>query len=352
MINDLITNINSGKQNIILDKPKVYAISYYTIDIYNADINHPLHKFWFFIPKAKIIEKTKNYIILALSTNESDTKLVNYVEDLENKILESFKGSLFESIKKIKNSFNIEENYPPTIKLDIRGDIPIFNDRDEEIDVTNLKNNILVSIILELDNVMASTDEAWIMWKILQIKKLDNIDLRKSLFRVASDSKSISYQIPLQQSIPIPPPPPLPSLSSITPQIKPIKIENLNKNENSLAKQNNTTTRFSISETEIIDQINRLKKVKLEKLEKENNNKENMYKINELKKVETKIPLSTNQWFIESLEVETFYDIVNSNFDNEYLTKLIKLNNILSKKIKKFKHNYNEILELFDNLTN
>lgn len=349
MIDELITNINSPRHNIIFNKPKVYAISYYTIDIYNADINHPLHKFWFYIPKAKIIDKTKNYIILALSQNENDKNLIKYVDELENKILRMTKEHLFGSIKKIKKSFTLEDNFPPTIKLDIRGDISVFDINDEEIGINDLEINSLISIYLELDNVMASADEIWSFWKILQVKKLDTIDFKKSFFKIAS---CIPYHIPEKNistvttsSIPIPPLiPPIIIRNdtkpiNITPRVVP--LENTARN---------TSGRFEISATDIMDQIHKLKKVNIEKESTEpveTNNNLSFIKISNLKKVETKEPLETSEWYINSMEMEIFENIINSEPNENVFLNILRLKKILFNKINKINKDFKKIIELY-----
>ena len=350
MIDELLTNIDSNKYNIIFNKPKNYAISYYTIDIFNADINHPLHKFWFFIPRAKVIDKTNKSITLALSNNEDDTKLVKYIEELENRILKSTKENLFNSIKKIIKSFAMKENYPPTIILDIREDIPIFNYNDEETNINGIENNSLISMFIELDNVMASFDQVWILWKILQIKKLDNIDLKKSFFITPRKQNVIpdtplyvsvqqSYiqppQSPRQPFIPIAPP--LSLLNNISPKIE--------KNQDNNIKTQNTG-RFVISQTDIQNQLTRLKKVNVEKNLQENGNDINIYK-KELKKVETKGPLETIIWYNDSLETEILTEIIYGHLDNIFLNNLIRLKKVMKHKINRINDNYNKIIQLF-----
>ncbi|ARF09205.1 hypothetical protein Catovirus_2_154 [Catovirus CTV1] len=341
MINELITNINSDKHNIIIGEPKVYAISYYKIGLYNADINHPLHKFWFFIPKAKIIDRTPTHITVALTTSDYDKKFLEYLNKLQNKVLACFKNSIFDSIKNIKISFNTGKNLPTTVKLDIRNDIPIFDENEEELDSSHLKVNSLISIILELDNIVASTSEAWIVWKVLQIKKFNCIDLKKSLFKMATSDIRIhsgsSVQQVSQSIPPPPPPPPLPPVFQVPKLSIPVKKDVPNNNVQK-------TSRFEISEVQIIDQINKLKKVKLDKEEKkEQKEPELPYNINELKKVETKLPLSTEEWYNKSLELELFTEIYYGSMCDELIVNIDKLNLLLQNKLEKMNNNFEQL---------
>lgn len=389
MINDLLTNINSTKYNIIFDRPKTFAISYFKIAVYNGDINHPLQKYWFFIPKAKIIEKTKSNIIIALSKNEDDSKLVNYIEELENKLFQNTKENLSKSIRKIKNSFSINNNYPPVIKLDISDDIAIFNYNEEEINQDDLEVNNLISVYLELENIIASLDETWIVWRILQIKKLHSIDFKKSFFKVLPQSsynqQNVNnfvsggkeyFNVPFHTmnkaedlynnnistsnspfnsattSHSIPPPPPLPPTTTLSSSINLIKYPiPTNQNINSNNNQKNTISKFSISETDILHQINRLKKVKQEHFTNiEPNIDEIPLKITKLKKVETREPINLNDWFSNSIEMELFCHIHNGkNLDNEYIEKLDKLNKLLFSRIIKIKKKYESIIKLYEN---
>ena len=346
MINELLTDIKSEKQNIIFDKPKSYGTSYYTIDIYNADINYPLQKFWFHISKSKIIEKTDNYIVLVLSTNNNnDNNLINYINELEHKIFKTIQNNLIGTIVKIKYSFNRNKNYPPTIKLDIRGDISFFDQNDETIDIKNIENNMLVTAFIELNNIIISEEEIWILWRILQIKKLDTIDFKKSFFKITNKNiEKDNIIIPNDvQKAPPPPPPPLPAINlSSEAKIKPINIvkkDVINKEEQ------NKVSKFIISESDILNQLNKLKKTKdvnnnkLD-IDKEKKEDEKIVKY-ELKKVQTKEPINTNEWYRKSLESEIHYDINYGEINDNFNLKLFKLKKILNNKLKKIYDEYN-----------
>ncbi|AYV77650.1 MAG: hypothetical protein Dasosvirus19_3, partial [Dasosvirus sp.] len=53
---------------------------------YNPCVDEPLQKFWYHIPKAKLIKKTQNTIVIVLSNN--DKELLKSIENLDKKSAE------------------------------------------------------------------------------------------------------------------------------------------------------------------------------------------------------------------------------------------------------------------------
>ncbi len=327
MTSNLITDISTSKYNIYYDKPKNFAYSYYTITAYNADIDEPLHKFWFHIPKAKVIEKSNSHVILALSNNDVNTKLVKYIAELENILLQHTKNILSNDIQKIKNSFVLSDNFPPIIKLDNQNNFIAFDCNDNEIDNKKIKNGSLVSVIIELNNIMASTDEAWLTWNILQIKEMDNIDIKKSLFK----GDILTPRQTVTNSGTIPPPPPISMPVNIPPKITPLKINKIDPINT--PRPPITTSRFSISSDDILSQLTKLKKVTKE--EKIITEIVPVIEPIDLKKVETKEPRKIDEWYANSKETELYSSIMNDNISDEYIQKIYELKDSILLRINK-----------------
>ena len=354
MIDKLIADIESSTHTIIYGKPKQWAINYYMIDIYNGGIDHPLQKYWFYVPRAKVLDINKNSIQLVLTNAEQDAKLVNYIESLENNIFNHIKKNFLATVKKINRSFSKNKLFPPVIKLDYNQDTIFFNESDDEatLSPSYLNQNDMVGTYLELNNILTSDNEVWIIWKILQLKKMEGVNLRKSFFKSSQPPPQPFAHMQSTFTPNIPPPPPciLPLPISNVPNVFIPKIE---IKKTSVEPSPLTTTRstsFMISESDIKSQIGRLRKVSKDKEEKvEEVNNDNIFKVEELKKVETKLPMETNEWYNSSVECETICNLLDNHNNDDpdiFILKIEKIAQMVDKKIKYINETYNDIVKI------
>ena len=238
----LIKNIND-----IIEIPEIkyniYKSTYFTTEIIpiNTNSNIPLHKFWVYIDRCKIkINGTKFTIALSF---KSDT--IQIIKKLEKKIANQINNDFEESYKFIK-SIRISDNYVPLIRMNIKDEnIIFFDEKDNAINFTDyiFSDNISdisennYSLILELSSVTLNTNKLTPEWRIIQMKKIQFIDINRSLFAKLgnnSGKKNIDdncqkSELPimpnqpiLQHNIPPPPPPPLfaPQMSLSVPVIQ------------------------------------------------------------------------------------------------------------------------------------
>lgn len=352
MIDQLIANTESSEQNILYDKPKSWAIDYYIIDIYNGKIDQPLQKFWFYIPKAKVFDINDNSIRLALTNTDQDTKLINYIENLENNIFSHIKKKFLNTVRKINRTFLKSKLFTPVIKLDYTRDTVFFNESDDEIALSSnhLNQNDMVGIYLELNNVLTSGNEMWAMWKILQLKKLEGVNLRKSFFKPTNPPLfSLQHKDTNISNIPPPPPCMIPPINNI-PHIFIPKIEIKKTSIESPPQNTPKSTSFTISESDIKNQIGRLRKINTEKKEEKDDPITDMvYKTEELKKVETKL-MKPSEWYSTCVETETICNVLENCNNDDAETFLSNINKILqmsNNKMKNINNMYNDVVNSF-----
>lgn len=263
MIDDYLTDLDSPEPNILYDESdNLYGYSYNTFNIYNGAVDHPLHKFWFHIPKAKILDIQNKAITIVMPNN--NMKIVNFINNFENYVYEYTKKNRTRSISRYKKSFTIKNNFPPTIILSLSNSSAIFDHNDNDINLELINRNNLISIYFELHSVIVSSDDLFFKWHILQLKEIDTIDIKKSFFK----KPAVTTHIP-------PPPPNMPATipsSTITPTFKyepkskPIETSNNNMDSG----------RVHITQSDILSQLGKLKKVSI-------SNEKNSQKVNDVK---------------------------------------------------------------------
>lgn len=368
MVDHLIANINSDEQNIIYEKAEHWALDYYRINVYNGGIEHPLQKFWFYVPKAKICDMNSdtNTLQLVLTSTNQDVQTINYIEKLEKNIFGHIKKKLSATIRIINKSFRKSDIFPPTIKLVYKEDTVFFDEFDDEITIplskesqnslspppNFIKRNDMVGVYLELDYVLASEKEMWCSWKILQLKKLEAVDMRRSFFKLPTKHQNVLPTQPLFTSTIPPPPifsiPPVPILQNV-PNVFIPKIEIKKTKVESPPQSTQRSVSFSISEFDIKNQIGKLRKVSTEKKQDENieGNVTPAYKIEELKKVETKLPMEIGEWYNASVENELICDLLNDNNIEVLMCGIEKMFNGTKERIRKIKNTSDVIEKMF-----
>jgi hypothetical protein len=263
MIDEYVTNINIIPDKIQFDDPKPSGITYYKLSVYNPLIKHPLQKFWFHLPKVKIINiQNKNNISIALSNNTTDDKIINYITEIELLINKYLMLKLNKTKYNIQSSFIIKDDYATQMCISVNNNTTIFDENDNDSHVSYLKTNTYISCLIELSEILMDNTQGWIIWSILQIKILPAINFKTSLFSKINDTSNQEHKIINHSICAAPPLDSSPSqdtrpLSSIVKYISNIDRNNTNE------PTNKSTGKLMISTAALLDQINKLKKNKI-----------------------------------------------------------------------------------------
>jgi hypothetical protein len=294
-ISELITNIENDKKNIIIDTSDKDDSIFNRLNIYNADINQPLHKFWFYIDNVKIMSKSKSQFKIIFSSSELHKKLVNYITDLDNKILEIIKKR--HNVKTIKPSIETTEHLPSQINLRFDS-VAIFDEDENNILPDNLKLGSSISMYFELNECVLNNKSAWLNWSALQVKVNKKIDFSKSFFNF---TQMVEPKI-VKPTIILPPPAPIMQVNTQPMVIcQPIQNNSQNSSKN--------TGSYIPTANDLLSQLKKLKKVKdvQEETPKEPSSPN---PLTALKKVITKEPLSVHD--IYKLEMDEQHKINQS----------------------------------------
>ena len=86
MINNLVVDYNKSTKINNIEYSAIESINTFTkrIKFYNPEVSEPLHKFWYMVGNAKIIKKNQNILSIALSS--TDTKLIESIKNLDEKV--------------------------------------------------------------------------------------------------------------------------------------------------------------------------------------------------------------------------------------------------------------------------
>ena len=235
-MNDYIVNYNKTTTIERIECGDVEMINsfYRRLKIYNPSVDEPMHKFWYYIQKAKLKRKEKNAMIVAIpSTN---TKLIESIANLDEKINDLLMKKKIHS-KKIEPSIITNEFNPPTMKLHFDDDSKAYDSERNSIKFMNISNNSNISVLIELDFIIISGNISR-RWKIIGMEDLSTSikigDLLTSL-----KSNHSQHQIygkndfiplnPIPSLMPMPPPPP--------PTLFYTQNENISENKNDITLQ-------------------------------------------------------------------------------------------------------------------
>lgn len=331
MIREYITDINTTLDKIQIGKRKAFGMTYYKIPIYNPQLTHPQQKFWFMLPKVKIVSNNNNNnnITIALSGNDHNAKFIDYIKCIETKIKNIVSSN-------IKSSFVKKNHHAPTMSVNLLLNTPIFDENDSVINISNITDGKCVSCFIELSEVLVSDDNnAWIIWNFLQIKLLDEIDFKKSMFssmlatpiqQPYVNTNVTAEQQPSFTNYSVPIAPPMNNNSPISQNKSPIlhtRVDNKPKEFQKLV----------ISQSVLLEQINKLKKKKLNTVEPvEIKVSQDLLKGVTLNKTITREPLPLSAWYNKAKEEEmNFMKINKLNIKNELESILSQRVNIKNK---------------------
>ena len=180
MVDNLVYKHNESTEinNIYFSEVFTNNIFVQKLNIYNPDAEEPLQKFWFYINKASIIKKNKNYLILGIFNK--DKNLINSINNLDQTIYKNTKINY--KVDNYVKSIKTNNNFLPSIKCIYSNEI-IIDDVNNNLSYNEIKEFDNISVYIELSYILINSN-CTPVWKILQIKKNKIIDINKSFFNI------------------------------------------------------------------------------------------------------------------------------------------------------------------------
>lgn len=178
-INNFIVDYNKTPQIECVEKSNLESVNAFVrkIEFYNPKINEPLHKFWYFIPNAKLTKKAKGSINIVLSSSE--TKLIESIKSLDTKV-----DNILKTINprySTEPSIKEQQDYPPSFELCIDNDCMCYDQDNNTINYMKIVNGAKVLLYIEFESVTIGS-KCTRNWKVMQIKETKSIDLSTNLF--------------------------------------------------------------------------------------------------------------------------------------------------------------------------
>ena len=181
MINNFVVNYDKTTKINNIDYSNVETINTFTqkMMFYNPCILEPLHKFWYFMPNAKLIKKTSNILTIALS--HMDIQLLESIKNLDAKTDEVI-NKINKSISLSSSSINISKNYPPVIDVCVNLESKCYDQYNNPIMYINIKNNSNIQLYVEFDYIAFRINRCDRKWRVVQLKVINSIDLCVNMF--------------------------------------------------------------------------------------------------------------------------------------------------------------------------
>ena len=207
-VHRLLVNYDSSPEiknvevsNIDMANPFVKKIYFY-----NPLINEPLHKFWFCIKNAKILNVHANRIEIVIASSEE--KLVTALKSLDAIVAESLKKL---NIERALPSIITSANYPPRMELNLTSNSVIYDRNSKNGDITLLKKNLKFTAFIEFYSISIANSKVSRTWRVVQLKEEAPMDLTMSLF----DTNNHSAYMPMHPVVGSYPHIPIPYYSSM-----------------------------------------------------------------------------------------------------------------------------------------
>jgi len=240
--------------NLIYGSLQKISVVYSKMDIYNADNENPLQKYWFLLKNVKVIEFNDNSMKIALSNSLSNKKFIDYIKKLD-KCVHGMISELFDHKYELQSSYYIKK-YQPIIFTLKCGSCQIYDENNNLCEeLKDLKTKIRdrhCSILIELTDLMFCDDSYWINYSAKQLKINNNPFQNKSIFEMIDTSQYVT-SVP-----PAPPAPPLsPTQSSIP--IAP-SSPSIPLNRSIATTEQKNPVKFIISVNDLKEQINKMRK--------------------------------------------------------------------------------------------
>jgi hypothetical protein len=209
-INNFIVDYNKSSQIETVENSNLESVNSFTrkMKFYNPKINEPLHKFWYFIPNAKLTKKTKGIVSIVLSS--ADTNLIKSIKSLDDKVDQILRSNnvKYSPEPSIKES----QNYPPVLELCVDNDSVCYDQGNNTVNFMKITNGSKILLYIELESVMIGSTKCTRNWRVMQMKETKSIDLSTNLFaqptfdpqQFPSPLPGYPYQ-PISHMHPIPP---------------------------------------------------------------------------------------------------------------------------------------------------
>lgn len=166
---------------------------------YNVKSRVPLHKFWVYIDKCKIINKfflnDCDNISIALSLNNDAIPVIKKIEKKVNTKIINDEVTHFITISKLHDI----GSGVPTFDVILDGNVNMFDENDSKIN-SQITIGTELSVICELDHFILSHSYLKSYWRIIQLKKIKSINLTQPLFPKILQSIVQPVVQPIQQS--------------------------------------------------------------------------------------------------------------------------------------------------------
>jgi len=251
MINNLLYDYKKNDRITKIENGGIELANSFTkkINFYNPETDEPLHKFWFYIPNAKLIKKQKNKIQIVLSRN--DIKLINSLCSLDD-LVDSTINKLDNNIKTIYPTVIQSNSYPPILELIVDYNSLCYNSNNEQINFMSIYAGAKLKLYIELESVTIYSTKCTKKWRVIQIKKEKKIDLTVNLF-----------DTPL-------PPPPLPISIRTSTTNKQISLPVKKVTNKTPVTPTSGTYYAPPTQNQLLDALNQLKNKKKKRINKNN----------------------------------------------------------------------------------
>ena len=179
-------------------------------NLYNNSIVEPLHKFWFYIENAKVINKysSERGESFRFALNNKTDNVIKFTEYIKN-IIEYVKNIISSSTINIEYPWKEYVHYPTLISLMSNQDTKYLNNVGEIIDVKGVEKDKTYSLMIELtymqlvkivqEDISCTTDnlKCRLTLLVMQENKFDKItyfkDLNKPSGYMSSMPEMVSY---------------------------------------------------------------------------------------------------------------------------------------------------------------
>lgn len=295
MIHNLI--VDYSKDSIInnIEHSKIESINTFRkrIKFYNPNVNEPLHKFWYHIPNAKLHDKDYNLISIVIPRTE--TKFLESIKSLDTVSSDIIKKTHKQCI--VDPSIIISDNFPPLMSLIIDANSKCYDQDNNLIKHTNIKNESKLQIYVEFDMINFDNNVGHRKWRVIQLKETKNFDISVNLFE-----SSLFLQPP-------PPPPPPPPPFPVSP------IQTLTFNRPMIIKKEPVQEKkqsgfVAPSQSDLLNIIGRLRKAKSPTESEENRTGIMIY--NDIKTLKEKIKISKSNREKQNKEINLMLEDIRN----------------------------------------
>jgi len=186
---------NKNMEKILPHHTDIKSVNKFTkiITFYNPTAGISLHKYWFKIPRAKLLKKKnikcQNMITVVLSNDSKN--LVNCIQSLDNKIMHVIKKCFKKNQINMTKSIKLSKNFPPVMEMIADKQSKLFHDNKKECNFADVGVGKYIDIVIEFDCVTINGKQGYKKWRIVQLMELQSIDLSIPLF-----SSDIQQDVP------------------------------------------------------------------------------------------------------------------------------------------------------------